>query len=153
MGRKPKAKNEPQKWEHNPLYRNQRGNIGDKHYLRMYDSMLYSPAFRCLSGTGSKLYLILRSQYRDLPAQTGGTIKCPYRYLLSNGFNSADTLSNAFLELEAYGFIEVKLSGGHNIPNEYRLSDKWIAISEEEGKQIKRHIKETRKSKHMHGNI
>ena len=139
MARKRAPRYPPKLWEHNELYKNQQGRR-DSHFIRLYDSQLYSPAMKHLSGEGLKLYILLRDQYRERPEQTGGEVKCPYKYLLENGFKSRDTISRKFVELEKFGLINIKVSGGFGIPSVYRFSDKWKTISEEEALRIKKEL-------------
>ena len=134
-----KKKYAPKPWEHNPTYKNN-GHI-DNYYVRCYASMVNSPAWVSLSGNAVKLYVLLRDQYRERPEQIGGLIKCPYSYIRSKGIGSNETISRAFKELEAFGFIAYKTKGGHNIANEYKLSDKWQAVTDEEARQIKEKLK------------
>lgn len=137
-----KAKYDPQPWEHDRTFKNINGNL-DNGYLRTYRSMLYSPVIRHISGEGFKLYSILKDQYRNRPEQINGTVKCPYKFLLNNGFKSRETISRHLQELQEFGLIEIKVKGGFGVPNEYILSDKWKAIKEEDISEIKKRLKAT----------
>ncbi len=136
MGRTKKPKYEPKPWEHITTYRGHNGQI-DNQYNRIYASMEFSPAMKHLSSEGYRLYHLVKAQYRDRPDQPNGTVKCPYAYLRKCGMGSKGTISDHFIELERFGFLEIAFQGGRGRPNVYKLSDKWKTITEEEAKQIK----------------
>lgn len=68
-------------------------------------------------------------------------VKCPYKDLRAAGIKSNATISKNFMPLEAFGFIEIK-GGGFHVASEYKFSDKWKDITDEEAKNIKRKLKE-----------
>lgn len=142
MGKKGNYK--PQKWEHRDGYRS-------NHFTRMYDSMLHSPAWLALSDSAKWQYTVIKSQYKGGYQQTDGSgnamVKCPYNDIQKAGIKSNETVSNNFKQLEAFGFITAS-HNGFKVANQYKFSDKWKEISDEEASKIKAELKaERRKAK------
>lgn len=102
---------------------------GHDRYMRLYESMFSSDAWRSLSHASRTVYLIIRNQYKG--NFTGNTLICPYSVFQKYGMNNT-TIKKCISELERKGFIEVK-SGTrqctsknlHRTPNEYTLIGKW----------------------------
>lgn len=132
--------NNPEKWEHKDGYRT-------KSFTRIYVSMQESPAWLALTDSAIRQYLILRKQYKSGLRQTDGNgnamIKCPYKSVQEAGIKSKETISNNFKQLEAFGFITI-IGGGFHVASQYKFSDKWQEISDEEAEKIKAKLKAER---------
>lgn len=132
-----KKKYEPKAWEHDNRHKS-------KHYIRLYDSQLYSPAWLGLPHSAKFQYVILRSQYRDSVKQTDGNgnamVKCPYSDINKAGIGSNATISKNFALLEALGFITI-IGGGFHVASQYKFSDKWKNITSADAKRIVKEAK------------
>ena len=134
------GKFKPKPWEHNPNYKNSKGQRTNLH-INGYESFFYSPVYRHLSPSAVKIYPILAIQYTERPDQKNGIIKCPYRFISEKTGMSTATISKALKELEQFGVINVKKSGGFGIPAEYQLVSKWQTITKDEAERIRGQVK------------
>ena len=66
-GRKKSNKYEVKAWEHAP-------NNKSSHFVRLYSSMLNSPAWLALSNGAKLQYIVIKSQYKGGYQQTDGAI-------------------------------------------------------------------------------
>ena len=132
MGRRKQNYN-PLSWEHNPKHKS-------SSYVRIYCSMLDSPAWLALSNSAQRQYILIKSQYKGGYQQTDGNgnamVKCPYKDMMKAGIKSNETISENCRQLEAFGFLTIT-GGGHRIASEYKFSNKWQNITGAEAKKIK----------------
>ena len=78
-------------------------------HVRLYWSILDSPAWRVLSHADVRVYLALR---RKLGRTNNGDINATLAEMRHAGITSSSTLSSALHRLEALGFIEKTRQGG-----------------------------------------
>jgi hypothetical protein len=78
-------------------------------HVRMYNELLYSPAFIALSWSAQAIYLYMRGQ---LGSTNNGDISASLSLFKTYGISSSATLSNALFELQTLGFIEKTRQGG-----------------------------------------
>lgn len=133
-------KYEPQAWEHDQKYKS-------NHHTRLYDSLLRSPAWLNLSDSAKWQYFFLRSQYKGGLRQCDGNgnamVICPYKDIRAAGIKSNETISKNFAQLEALGFITIK-GGGFHVASQYKFSDNWQGISDEEAHKINAVLRQKR---------
>ncbi len=86
---------------------------GERVMLTEKDGLLYTAAFKALSGSAFKLYCVLRAKtYGTLPGACDEDIKLPYSILVKDTGLSIQTVSSGLIELENMGFIELIDRGG-----------------------------------------
>lgn len=89
--------------------------------------MMESEAYKAISCRATWLYLEIRKEWR------GGdknNIRLPYLKIKQRKHLHNTQISKAFIELEEYGFIDVRKRGGlFKNSSIYALSDKWIEFS------------------------
>ena len=78
-------------------------------HVRLYWSILDSPAWRTLTHADVRVYLGLR---RKLGKTNNGDINATLAEMCHSGISSSSTLSTALQRLEALGFIEKTRQGG-----------------------------------------
>lgn len=126
-----KKSSKPLPWQHNPKYHS-------KSFLRLYKSLLNSPAWLALSNSAKWQYIVIYMQYTGRLEQVtprGITVKCPYNEFKKYGISGKSTISRNSKQLEEFGFIKIK-GGGLHVPNEYTFSDKWHSMSKEDIESI-----------------
>lgn len=96
-------------------------------HVRIYCTLLDSPAWRCLGWSARALFLDLRSK---LTATNNGNLAAVLtgeRGLKHRGWASSKTLAGALYELRALGFLAVTREGGlkqgTRVPTLYRFTD------------------------------
>ncbi len=93
-------------------------------HIRVYCSLLGSPAYRVLSFAAKALFTDLRSQVTGL---NNGNLSATLADMKHRGWVSTATLSKALYELRSMGFIAVTrvggLSMGTRVCNLYRFTD------------------------------
>lgn len=116
-----------------------------KHFNKLYDDMIDSPAFSVLSPTALKTFLVIYCQYK------GGSriVTCPYSVLKSHGLRSS-TISKGIQELNALGFIETQ-SGGFKECNHYKLSGAWKMLDKKSARAAKQSFTANWNEKHTSG--
>lgn len=97
---------------------------GGKH-VRLYNTMLDSPAYRALGWSSRALLVDLRA---SLTANNNGNISATLTTLKHRGWKSPATLANALFELQALGFIAKTRGGGveygSKVCSLYRFTDR-----------------------------
>lgn len=78
-------------------------------HVRLYWSLLDSPAWRALSHADVRVYLAMR---RKLGKTNNGDVNATLAEMKHAGISSSSTLSTALHRLEALGFIEKTRQGG-----------------------------------------
>jgi hypothetical protein len=132
--------NEPQKWE---------CLNGDHTHIRIFRTMYQSEAYKALSLEAREIYRILKAEYRGsyTDIRNGAdTVICPYSHMVEQGIRRAN-ISIRLNELERLGFITRDSGGLFNTPNKYKFSDKWKSLGKKEAEEIKKAIKDVKKSK------
>ena len=93
-------------------------------HVRVYHSLLFSPAWRCLSYSARALFLDGRAH---LTSTNNGNVDLTLSRLKHRGWNSSSTLSKARYELIALGFMAATVEGGlrqgTRVPTLYRFTD------------------------------
>ncbi|MDR5801603.1 hypothetical protein [Caballeronia sp. LZ001] len=93
-------------------------------HVRIYVSLLGTPAWRVLSFSGKALFLDLRSA---VTATNNGNLSAALSEMKHKGWTSPTTLAKAIYELRAIGFIAVTVEGGlrqgTRVPSLYRFTD------------------------------
>jgi hypothetical protein len=136
MGAK-KAMYEPQFWE---------TNSGRGHWTRLYDDLMDSTAFTCLSPESKILYMYLKREHKGAYNEVKDTVILPYSQAAKKIGVGQATIRICIYELEQFGFIESSGGGGLlRVPNQYTFVAKWKYISEEEAQTIKEAVKAYRK--------
>ncbi len=96
---------------------------GGRH-IRVYCSLLDSPAYRVLSFAAKALFTDLRSQ---VTGTNNGNLSAPLADMKHKGWVSTATLSKALYELRSLGFISITRVGGlrmgTRVCNLYRFTD------------------------------
>lgn len=136
MGKK--NRNKPKEWQ----------TASERKYIRLYEDMTKSPAYKYLSNQASRLYIHLAQEYRGEYSdnQHGtDTVVCPYSDIIKYTRLSRASISHSLRELEAFGFIEIIRGGLFRVPNKYRFIGKWKTIRETDAKSISEEMK---KKKH-----
>ena len=93
MSRKNNKREPPQKWE---------CNSDHERFVRIFESMFESPAYKALTPVASRIYQILKNEYRG--NFTMNNIVCPYSTMEEYGI-SRNSIPPALRLLEALGFI------------------------------------------------
>ena len=115
------------------------------HYIMLFDDQLNSPAYINLSAPAKMAYTILRQEYKG--EYSGAKVICPYSSFEKKGMR-ANTLSNALLQLEVFGFIKVDHGGLEHKPNVYYFSEEWKKIeTEADVAEAKAMLKESKERK------
>ena len=142
-GRKKNNKYEVKAWEHAP-------NSKSSHFVRLYSSMLNSPAWLALSNGAKLQYIVIKSQYKGGYQQTDGNgnamVKCPYTSMNAAGIKSSESISENCRQLEAFGFVDIK-GGGYHIASEYKFSNRWCDITEKDAQEIKSRLRADKKDR------
>ena len=112
----------------------------DKHHVRLFYSMIFSPAYKSLSSEATRLYTILKTNYWG----SSTTAKCPYSYITENTDIHRNRIRKRLEELEAFGFIEItedtaKSKRGRPA-NLYKFSEKWKDVSDVDALAIKKRL-------------
>lgn len=93
-------------------------------HIRVYATLLDSPAWRCLASSAKALFVDLRT---FLNGSNNGNISAALSLLKHKGWASSKTLSRALYELRALGFLVVTREGGlkqgTRVPTLYRFTD------------------------------
>lgn len=93
-------------------------------HVRIYHTLLDSPAWLALSDSSIKLYLAMR---RKLTGTNNGNIEAVFSELKHRGFRSKTTMHKALRELEAVGLIAKTRQGGiaymSRVCSLYRFTD------------------------------
>lgn len=93
-------------------------------HIRVYVTLLNSPAWRCLGWSARALHVDLRA---SVGATNNGNISAALSDLKHRGWASSKTLAGALYELRALGFIAVTREGGFKqgtrVPTLYRFTD------------------------------
>lgn len=118
MSRKNNKREPPQKWE---------CNSDHERFVRIFESMFESPAFVALTPVASRVYLILKNEYRG--NFTMNNIVCPYSTMEQYGI-SRNSIPPALRLLEALGFIIREPGNLMREPTVYHFSDKWKDIKD-----------------------
>ena len=132
--RKKKKRDPPNKWE---------SVSNHERFLRIFESMFESPAFISLTPVATKVYMILKNEYRG--SYTMNNIICPYTTIEKYGI-SRNSISPALRLLEALGFITRESGNLMRQPTIYHFSDKWkdikdIATAKKIEKDLRKKIK------------
>ena len=94
-------------------------------HVRLYNTMLDSPAYRALGWSSRALLVDLRA---SLTATNNGNISATLTTLKHRGWKSPATLANALFELQALGFIAKTRGGGveygSKVCSLYRFTDR-----------------------------
>jgi hypothetical protein len=78
-------------------------------HVRIYCSLLNTPAWRALSKSARALFLDLRA---SITASNNGNVSAPLSTLKHRDWRSSQTLSAALYQLRALGFLAVTVEGG-----------------------------------------
>lgn len=126
-----KKREPPQKWE----------SISDhERFVRIFESMINSPAFKTLTPVATKIYFILKNEYRG--NYTMNNVKCPYSTMIDNGI-SRNSIPPALRLLEALGFITIESGSIMRQPSVFHFSDKWKEIPDiETAKKIRSEVRD-----------
>lgn len=93
-------------------------------HIRVYATLLDSPAWRCLRSSAKALFVDLRA---SVNGSNNGNISAALSQLKHKGWSSSKTLSAALYELRALGFLAVTRGGGlkqgTRVPTLYRFTD------------------------------
>lgn len=93
-------------------------------HVRVYVSLLNTPAWRVLSFSAKALFMDLRAV---VTATNNGNICAPLSEMKHRGWTSPTTLAKALYELRVMGFIAVTIEGGlkqgRRVPSLYRFTD------------------------------
>lgn len=93
-------------------------------FVRVYVTLLDSPAWRCLRSSAKALFVDLRASVNGF---NNGNISATLSQLKHKGWSSSQTLSGALYELRALGFLAVTREGGlkqgTRVPTLYRFTD------------------------------
>ena len=93
-------------------------------HVRVYVSLLNTPAWRVLGFSAKALFLDLRAA---VTATTNGAISATLAEMKHRGWTSSATLAKALYELRALGFLAVTVEGGlrqgSRVPSLYRFTD------------------------------
>lgn len=96
-------------------------------HIRVYHSLMNSPAWRVLSFSGRSLYFDMRV---NLTKYNNGNINATFSELQHRGWQSKTTLHKALRELEALGFIAQTRQGGiaclSRVCSLYRFTDREV---------------------------
>ena len=131
MSRKNNKREPPQKWE---------STSDHERFVRIFESMMESPAFKVLSPVATRIYLILKNEYRG--NFTMNNIVCPYSTMEQYGI-SRNSIPPALRLLEALGFIVREPGNLMSEPTVYHFSDKWKEIKDiETAGKIKKELRE-----------
>lgn len=91
----------------------------EKRYIRLGNTLLYSPAFLRLSSKAKEIYLYMR-------IESAGQREFTLPYSKYTVFSKKDSFLRAREELEKAGFIEtIQHNGNLRKPNVYRFSERW----------------------------
>ena len=95
-------------------------------YVKVYTSLLNSPAYRVLSSSAKALFWDLREK---INGTNNGNISAALSDMKHKGWTASATLSKALYELRAVGLIRVTRAGGFKqgtrVPNLYRFTDRF----------------------------
>ena len=131
MSRKNNKREPPQKWE---------CNSDHERFVRIFESMFESPAFIALTPVASRIYLILKNEYRG--NFTMNNIVCPYSTMEEYAI-SRNSIPPALRLLEALGFIVREPGNLMREPTVYHFSDKWKDIKDiETAAKLKKELRE-----------
>lgn len=93
-------------------------------HIRVYCSLLSTPAYRVLGFAAKALFVDLRTM---VSGTNNGNLSAALSDMKHKGWTSSSTLSRALYELRALGFIAVTRSGGlklgTRVCNLYRFTD------------------------------
>lgn len=93
-------------------------------YIRVYATLLNSPAYRVLGFAAKALFFDLRDK---LNGTNNGNINATLSEMKHKGWTAPTTLAKALYELRAMGFIAVTVEGGlkqrKRTPSLYRFTD------------------------------
>ncbi|AIP62272.1 hypothetical protein [Burkholderia thailandensis] len=93
-------------------------------HVRIYHSLLNTPAWRVLGPSAVKLYIDMRM---TLNGSNNGSIGASLSLMKHKGWKASATLAKALYELRALGFIAVTIEGGlrqgTRVPSLYRFTD------------------------------
>jgi hypothetical protein len=78
-------------------------------FIRLYNEIINSPAWICLSPSAVKLYIAMRSRLNGF---NNGDISATLSIMKINGMRSSATLAKCLKELEVLGFIDKTRQGG-----------------------------------------
>jgi hypothetical protein len=103
-------------------------------HIRVYYSLLNSPAYRVLSFSAKALFTDIRSK---LTRTNNGNLSAALSDMKHKGWSSSATLSRALYELRAMGFISVTRAGGLKMGTRvctlYRFTDIDVFEQPKEG--------------------
>ena len=108
-------------WRHmaKPKYQDPNGR-----HIRVYGSLLNSPAYRVIGFAAKALFIDLREK---ITGTNNGNIGATLSDLKHKGWTSSSTPAKALYELRAMGFIAVTIEGGlkqgRRMPSLYRFTD------------------------------
>lgn len=95
---------------------------GGGHFVRLYDDLTDSAAWRSLSASAKLAYLtIIKAQAKD-PASN--IVRISYAAFRADGIRSDRTITKVIKEMEQKGFLKID-GGGLNNVNSYLLSKDW----------------------------
>ena len=127
MAKKDKQCYSPKSWE----------TIADsKTYVRVYLTMMKSPAYKVLSHHARELYRLIKAESRG----TNIAI-CPYDNIISYGGFRRNSIPRYIKELELMGFIKCESGGLYRTPNKYTFVDGWKDINEKQAEEKKAILK------------
>lgn len=93
-------------------------------HVRLYHSLLNTPAWRVLGPSAVKLYIDMRMA---MNGSNNGSIGASLSLMKHKGWTAPTTLAKALYELRALGFIAVTIEGGlrqgSRVPSLYRFTD------------------------------
>lgn len=96
-------------------------------HVRVYVTLLYSPAWRCLGASAKALFVDMRA---SLTGTNNGNVSAALSDLKHRGWSSSKTLARALYELRALGFIAVTRVGGlkqgTRVATLYRFTDQEV---------------------------
>jgi hypothetical protein len=103
-------------------------------YVRIWRSMLESPAYRVLSGLARQVLACLEVEHLRHGGRENGRLICPYARLMDYCCTTdKPAIARAVAELKAAGFIDFRPGrigpGTNHAPNEYRLT--YIPVSDD----------------------
>ena len=93
-------------------------------HIRVYASLLNSPAYRVIGFAAKALFFDLREK---ITGTNNGNISAMLSDLKHKGWTASATLAKALYELRAMGFIAITVEGGlkqgRRVPSLYRFTD------------------------------
>lgn len=101
----------------------------DSPHVRLYFAEMESEAFKAMSPEGVCILLEMKREHRG---RSDNRFSLPYSEIRKRRPMRWSKISQAVLEVEAFGFIDRPVQGGlHRTANVYSLSERWKIISKD----------------------